>query len=300
MRNLIIFLRRYFNFFLFLLLEVICFIFVFRHNNFQRTVYLNSSNAMSGKLYSRYNDVTYYFHLQSTNDSLVRENTILRNELASSFEISDTGSTVIYDTLRRFSNDSARNLMSVEARKFLYREAKVINNSVNREINTITLRRGSKQGIRPDMGVVSPTGIVGVVRSVSDNYAVVVSLLYKSSASATSNFGVSAKMRRSGEIGTVYWDGADAGFAQMKDVPRSAILQKGDTIVTSGFSAFFPENITIGYIDTFRVSDRSSTSYNIRLKLATNFYNLQYVYVIENLLRDEQMKLEDSTRNLLK
>lgn len=300
MRNLIIFLRRYFNFFLFLLLEVICFIFVFRHNNFQRTVYLNSANNLSGRLYSRYNDVTYYFHLQTTNDSLVKENTILRNELLSSFSAADTGSMVRFDTLRRFSNDSARRLLGVEARKFLYREAKVINNSVNREINTITIRRGSKHGIRQNMGVVSSTGIVGVVRSVSENYAVVVSLLYKSSASSTSNFGVSARLRRSGEIGTVYWDGDNAAYAQMKDIPRSAILQKGDTIVTSGFSAFFPEDIPIGYIDTFRVSDRSSTSYSIRLKLATNFYNLQYVYVIENLLRDEQTKLEDSTRNLLK
>lgn len=300
MRNLIIFLRRYFNFFLFLLLEVICFIFVFRHNNFQRTLYLNSANSVSGKLYSRYNDITYYFHLQSTNDSLVKENNRLRNEMLSSFETSDTVNIVRFDTLRRFSNDSARRLTGVEARKFLYREAKVINNSVNREINTITLRRGSKNGIRPNMGVVSPTGIVGVVRSVSENYAVVVSLLYKSSASATSSFGVSAKIQRSGEIGTVYWEGRNASYARMKDVPRSATLHKGDTVVTSGFSAFFPENIVIGYIDSFHVSDRSSTSYNIRLKLATNFYNLEYVYVIENLLQSEQMKLEDSTRNLLK
>lgn len=300
MRNLIIFFRRYFNFFLFLLLEVICLIFVFRHNNFQRTVYLNSANSLSGKLYTEYNDVQYYFHLQSTNDSLVKENERLHNELLSSFEIADTTSILKLDTLRKFSNDTAHRLLSMETRKFLYREAKVINNSVTREINTITIRRGSKHGIRPNMGVISPTGVVGVVRSVSENYAVVVSLLYKATASSASSFGFSARLQRSGEIGTVYWDGSNAGFAQMKDVPRSAQLRRGDTIVTSGYSAFFPENLTIGYIDTFRVSDRSSTSYNIRLKLATNFYNLQYVYVIENLLRDEQMNLEDSTRNLLK
>ncbi|WP_343700101.1 rod shape-determining protein MreC [Chitinophaga sp.] len=301
MRNLIIFLRRYFNFFLFLLLEVICFVFVFRNNNFQRTVYLNSSNGLSGKLYSRYNDVQYYFHLKATNDSLVKENLRLHSELATSFDVRDTTSFVKFDTLRKYSNDTTRKLLSTEVRKFLYREAKVINNSVNREINTITIRRGSKDGIRPNMGVIGPNGVVGVVRSVSENYAVVISMLYKSSgASAGSNFGFSAKLRSSGEIGTVYWNGRNAAIGQMRDVPRSAKLHKGDTVITSGFSAVFPENLAIGYIDTFYLSDKSSTSYDIRLKFATNFYNLQYVYVIENLLRDEQTRLEDSTRNLLK
>ncbi len=301
MRNLIIFLRRYFNFFLFLLLEVMCFVFVFRNNNFQRTAYLNSSNGLSGKLYARYNDVQYYFHLKATNDSLVRENLRLHNELASSFDVKDTSSVIKFDTLRKFSNDTARKLLSTEVRKFLYREAKVINNSVNREINTITIRRGSKDGVRPNMGVIGPNGVVGVVRSVSENYAVVISMLYKSSgSSSSSNFGFSAKLKNSGEIGTVNWNGGNASIGQMRDIPRSAKLHKGDTVITSGFSAVFPENINIGYIDTFYLSDKSSTSYDIRLKFATNFYNLQYVYVIENLLREEQTRLEDSTRNLLK
>ncbi|WP_346317426.1 rod shape-determining protein MreC [Chitinophaga sp. YIM B06452] len=301
MRNLIIFLRRYFNFFLFLLLEVICFVFVFRTNNHQRAVYLNSANSVSGKLYTQYNGIQYYFHLKATNDSLVKENLRLHNELSGSFDVRDTSASIVFDTLRKFSNDTARKLLSTEVRKFLYREAKVINNSVNREINTITIRRGSKDGVRPNMGVIGPNGVVGVVRSVSENYAVVISLLYKSRGTGnTSNFGVSARLRNSGETGTVGWDGMNAGYVQMKDIPRSAKLHKGDTVVTSGYSAVFPENLPVGYIDTFYVSDKSSTAYTIRLKLATNFYNLQYVYVIENLLRDEQTRLEDSTRNLLK
>ncbi|MGX5818544.1 rod shape-determining protein MreC [Chitinophaga lutea] len=300
MRNLIIFLRRYFNFFLFLLLEVICFVFVFRNNNFQRTVYLNSSNSVSGKLYTKYNDVQYYFHLKATNDSLVKENLRLHNELSTSFMSTDTSAVIHYDTLRRYSADTSRKLLSSEVRKFLYREAKVINNSVTREINTITIRRGSLEGIRPNMGVIGPNGVVGVVRSVSDNYAVVISMLYKSRSAAASNFGFSAKVRNSGDIGTVEWPGGDATTGRMKDVPKSAKLHKGDTIVTSGFSAVFPENLVIGYIDTFRLSDKSSTSYDIRLRFATNFSNLQYVYVIENLMSAEQLKLEDSTRNLLK
>ncbi|WP_341834426.1 rod shape-determining protein MreC [Chitinophaga pollutisoli] len=299
MRNLIIFLRRYFNFFLFLLLEVICLIFVFRTNNFQRSVYLNSANGVSGKLYSRYNDVQYYFHLAETNDSLVAENLALRQQLATGFDQRDTSAVIVMDTLRKFTNDTARKLLSTEVRKFLYREAKVINNSVNQTTNFITIRRGTKDGIRPNMGVIGPNGMVGVVRTASENYAVIISLLTKSNGS-TSSFSFSSRLRNSGEIGTVYWDGYDGGYVTMKDVPRSAKLHKGDTVVTSGFSAVFPENINIGYIDTFYTGEKASTSYTIRLKLATNFYNLQYVYVIENLLRDEQTRLEDSTRKMLK
>lgn len=284
-----------------MLLEVICLVFVFRNNNFQRTVYVNSASNISGRIYDRYNAVQYYFHLQSTNDSLVAENLRLHNALRSSFDLPDTTNIVISDTIRRYSNDSLHRLEHTEVRKYLYRTAKVINNSVNREINTITIRRGSKDGIRPNMGVVGPSGVVGVVRSVSENYAVVISMLYKSSSSASaSNFGFSARLKSSGEIGTVYWDGASGEYARMKDIPKSAKLHRGDTVLTSGFSAIFPENIPIGYIDTFHISDQSSTAYSIRLKLATNFYNLQYVYVIENLLRDEQTRLEDSTRNMLK
>jgi len=299
-RNLIIFLRRYFNFFLFLLLEVICIVLVFRNNNFQRTAYLNSANNLSGKLYDRYNNVQYYFHLKATNDSLVSENARLHNMLRSSFDSMLTNDIVKTDTIRLLSNDTAHQAAGTALRRYLYREAKVINNSINRSVNYITIHRGRLQGIRPNMGVIGPSGVVGTVRSVSDNYAVVLSLLAKGSGSSSSNFGVSARLLRGKEIGTVYWDGANPAYAMMKDIPRTIKLQKGDTIVTSGFSALFPENLPIGYIDAFSLADPSSTSFTIRVKLATNFYNLQYVYVIDNLLKDEQKSLEDSTYSLIK
>ncbi len=243
MRNLIIFLRRYFNFFLFLLLEVICLIFVFRTNNFQRSVYLNSANGVSGKLYTRYNDIQYYFHLKSTNDSLVAENLALRQQLATSFDERDTTSQVRFDTLRKFTNDTARKLLSTEVRKFLYRSAKVVKNSVNLPTNLITINRGAEHGIRPNMGVIGPNGVVGVVRTTSPKYATVITMLTKSTGS-TSSFSFSSRLQNSGEIGTVYWDGYDAGYVIMKDVPKSAKLHKGDTVVTSGFSAVFPKTLT--------------------------------------------------------
>jgi rod shape-determining protein MreC len=101
-------------------------------------------------------------------------------------------------------------------------------------------------------------------------------------------------------MGTVRWYGGDAGYALMEDVPKSVRLVKGDTVVTSGYSALFPENIPIGYVESYSLTDKGSTAYTIRIKLATNFYNLQYVYVVDNMLKDEQKSLEDSTYRLIK
>jgi rod shape-determining protein MreC len=294
-RNLIIFLRRYFNFFLFLLLEVICIVLVFRNNDFQKTAYLNSANNISARLYNRYNNVQYYFHLKATNDSLVNENARLHNILRSSFDSVTLDDLVKTDTLRTYSTDTTRKVIGIETRRYLYHAAKVVNNTVSNPINYITIHRGSANGLKPNMGVIGPSGVVGIVRSVSENYAVVLSLLSKGR-----NFGFSARLSQSKEMGTVRWYGGDAGYALMEDVPKSVRLVKGDTVVTSGYSALFPENIPIGYVESYSLPDKSSTSYSIKIKLATNFYNLQYVYVIDNMLKDEQKSLEDSTYRLIK
>ncbi|RAJ04126.1 rod shape-determining protein MreC [Chitinophaga skermanii] len=297
MRNLIIFLRRYFNFFLFLLLEVICIIFILRNNNFQHTAYLNSANAISGKLYTQYNDVQYYFHLKATNDSLVAENTRLHNELRDSFDFKDTTNTIKTDTIKTYSEDSTHKLITSQPRRWLYREAKVIRASVNQEVNYITIHRGRNQGIQPNMGVIGPSGVVGMVRSVSDNYAVILSFLSK--LKAEKSFGISARLKNGGETGTVYWDAHDIEEGIMEDVPKSAKLKRGDTVLTSGYGSF-PKDIMVGIVDTFYIADKSKTSISIRLRYATNFSNLQHVYVIENLLEAEQLKLEDSTKKVIK
>ncbi|SEW06256.1 rod shape-determining protein MreC [Chitinophaga sp. YR573] len=295
MRNLIIFLRRYFNFFLFLLLEVICIVLVFRNNDFQKTAYLNSANNVSARLYNRYNNVQYYFHLKATNDSLVNENARLHNILRTSYDSVTLDNLVKTDTIRTYSTDTTRKVVGIELRRYLYHAAKVVNNTVNAPINYITIHRGSANGLKPNMGVIGPSGIVGIVRSVSPNYAVVLSLLSKGR-----NFGFSARLSHSKEMGTVRWYGGDAGYALMEDVPKSVRLIKGDTVVTSGYSALFPENIPIGYVESYSLTDKGSTAYTIRIKLATNFYNLQYVYVVDNMLKDEQKSLEDSTYRLIK
>ncbi len=275
MRNLVIFIRRYFNFFLFLVIEICCLIWVFRKNAYQRSAFLNSTNTLTSRLYQRYNNVEYYFHLRAVNDSLVTENARLRNALPGDFDHIDSTSKIMTDTVSR--------------RRFLYLPAKVVNNSVNNATNTITIHRGSKQGITPNMGVVSTSGVVGIIRNVSDNYAVVISLLNKDTR-------ISAKLLKTGDFGSVRWDldHPNPEYGTLTDIPKTVKLRKGDSIVTSGYSTLFPENIMVGYVDEVG-SVPSSNFHTIRIRFSTNFYNLQYVYVIKNLLDTEQKKLEATT-----
>lgn len=272
MRNLIIFIRRFFNFFLFLVIEIICLVWVFRKNTYQRTAFLNSTNTLTAGLFQRYNNVEYYFHLRDVNDSLVAENARLRNQLPGDFDHIDSSSRTVTDTASR--------------RKFLYLEARVVNNSVNTATNTITIHRGSRQGIEPNMGVVSTNGVVGIVRNVSDNYAVVISLLNK-------NTRISARLLKTGDFGSVRWDldHPSPEYGVLTDIPKTVKVQRGDSVVTSGYSTIFPENIMIGYVDRIG-STPSSNFHTIRIRFATNFHNLEYVYVIRNLMADEQKKIE--------
>ena len=152
------------------------------------------------------------------------------------------------------------------------------------QTNTITIHRGRLQGIHEDMGVVGPLGIVGRVISVSDNFAVVMSALHK-------DFTVKAKLKKSGDNGAIRWDGVDQRFIQMKDVPRSAAITKGDSVLTSELSSIYPPNIMVGTVESI-INDKSSNFYTIKLRTATNFFNVQYVYVIDDLQKPERAQLE--------
>lgn len=273
MRNLIIFIRRYFHFFLFLVLEIICLSLVVNNNGYQRATWLSSANAVSGYLFGKVNSVTKYFDLTATNDSLSKQNARLLNQLSSSFTKPDTATGVQVD-----SNGQ---------RQYRYFPAKVVNNSVSHLLNYITIHRGRKQGIRPGMGVIGPSGIVGIVREVTDDYAVVLSLLNKDTR-------ISALLPRSGNFGSVIWDihPPDPRFGSLVDIPKSIPVHKGDTVVTSGYSAIFPRGLPIGYVDEISLS-KTSKFYQIDIRFATDFRSLQYVYVIENLNAAEQRSVEE-------
>ncbi|MFI5154900.1 MAG: rod shape-determining protein MreC [Chitinophagales bacterium] len=280
MRNIFLFIRRYSNFLFFLVLQIFALSFLFRYNKYHEAAFMGVAGEITGRLDDKYNGIEYYFQLKKTNEQLLRENLQLRQRLKENYETADTTGKIVTDTVW---SDSSRRIQ-----KYFYLEAKVVGNSVSSQANYLTIHRGSLQNVKPNMGVVSSLGIVGTVVNVSSNYSSVMSLLHP-------QYKVVVKLKKSGERGTVEWDGKNPLFVTLKDIPKSAKLSVGDTVVTSPTSSLFPGNIMVGTIAEV-VDDKSSNFYTLRLRTATNFFNVEYVYVIENVQSDEQKRLEDSTR----
>ena len=249
---------------------------LFSYNRYHHAVYSEVANEVTGGISKKYNNVEYYFQLKKTNDSLVKANEALYNKLKQDYEIPDTANKIAIDTLRTDSTQTQR--------KYLYMQAKVIYNSVNQPNNYIELHRGSLQGISRDMGVIDlNNAVIGTVVDVSNNYAVVMSLLHEQS-------NLSARLKRGGETGTVVYDSKNPGILYLKDISRSAKITSGDTVITSGFSDKFPQGLLIGYVKDI-INDKSSSTYTVRLNPAANFENLQYSYIINNLQKDEPQQL---------
>jgi rod shape-determining protein MreC len=279
-RNIFLFIRRYFNFLFFVVLQIVALSFLFRYNKFHEAAFMGIANETTGMVGARFNSVEYYFNLKRTNDSLVKENSDLRNTLRDNFDTPDTTQRVVADTI---PYDTLGHV-----RKYMWRPAKVVSNTATLQNNYLTIERGLNQGIRKDMGVISSTGIVGTVVDVSANYAVVMSLLHRQSR-------VSAKMKKTGETGTIQWDGESPFFLTLINVPKSAPVAIGDSVITSQYSYLFPQGIMVGTVAAI-VEDKTSNFYTMKVKPATNFYNVEFVTVAENLLKDEQKKLEEASR----
>jgi rod shape-determining protein MreC len=279
-RNVFLFIRRHFNFLFFLVLQIIALSFLFRFNKFHEAAFLNVSTELTGRINERYNNIEYYFQLKKTNESLVQENLRLRQQLKENYEAPDSNRRLIKDTMK---TDTGRSFL-----KYQIMEAKVVSNSVNSPTNYLTIHRGFDQGVRPNFGVIGPQGIVGSVVNVSKNFATVQSMLHY-------QFRVVAKLKNNNETGTIQWDGQSPLFVTMKGIPKSVTVQKGDTVLTTQISSLFPANLMIGTIADV-IPDASSNFYTLKIRAATNFSTLEYVYVIDNLQYDEQKRLEDSTR----
>ena len=276
MRNIFLFIRIYFNFLFFLFLMGVSFYMLFSYNRYHHTVYSEVANEVTGAISNQYNKVEYYFDLKRTNDSLVKANEVLYNKLKQDYEIPDTLNKVVIDSLKIDSIKSQR--------KYLYMQAKVIRNSVNQPSNYIILHRGASQGVHRDMGVIDVNNaVIGTVMDVSENYAVVMSLLHEQS-------NLSARLKKSGETGTVLWDGRFPDILILKDVSKSVKITQGDTVITSGFSEKFPEGLLIGYVKDI-INDKTQSTYTVRLKAAANFETIQYSYLIENLQKEEPAQL---------
>jgi rod shape-determining protein MreC len=279
MRNLLMFIWKNNFFFLFIILEVAAFSLIFRHNKFQATGFFNSSNAVVGNIYNSFNNIASYFDLKAQNELLVAENARLLSNAEGSFFKLDSSVVAAPDS---FIHDTLKH-------KFEFREANAVNFSINRRNNFITLNKGSLHGIEPLMGVIAPDGIVGIVKDVSENFSSVISVLNK-------NTIVSSKLKKSGYKGALMWEGGDPTIAHLYDIPKHAKLTIGDTIISSGASTIFPEGIMVGTIADYKLKD-GDNFYQISIKLSTDFGKLGYVYVIKNLMSQEQIELELKSQN---
>ena len=275
MRNLILFLTRNYYFILFLLLETLSFFLLFQNNHFQRSHFLNSSNALSGNIYETYSEITGYFGLKETNKKLADENVFLRNQLKQSYASPGNSQVTVKD--------------SVHKQQYIYLSSKVVNNSTNRRANYLTLNAGSKQGVKKEMAVICSEGIVGIVRDVSYNFCSVMSVLHE-------NTRIPVNIKKFGENSILTWNGEDEWHAQMERIPSHLLLSKGDTVVTSSYSSNIPEGVMVGVVNDFQ-KIAGNTFYNVTVKLSTDFNRLSYVNIVNNLMRDEQIQLEKATQH---
>jgi rod shape-determining protein MreC len=275
MRNLLRFLWKYSNFVLFILMEVFCIYLIFNNNSFQKASWINSSNAFAGNVFTTVNSIKEYFALKETNELLAAENARLRNQSLGSYAKYITTKTVVNDT--------------VVKQQYTYLPAEVVNNSVNRRNNYLTLNRGYKQGITADMAVITSNGIVGYTKDVSANFSTVLSILNKDAK-------ISAKVKRYDELGSLIWEGGDYRFGLLQDIGTHVKIAKGDTIVTSNFSDIFPSNIVIGTVESFAPRE-GGEFYNIKVKYSANLKNVTHVYIVNNILREEKRNLEERSQH---
>lgn len=236
---------------------------------------------LTGKVNTEYSKVDNYFGLKKTNEQLAKDNERLRNMLHENFEAPDTINKVVTDSIP-FDTLGTK-------RKWLYRMARVVSNSVTSQENYIELSRGTNQEMKKDLGVVDANNaVVGIVTDVSENFSVVMSLLHKDSH-------ISGKLLKGGQIGTLSWDGKTPNIISLTGIPKSAQVAKGDTIITSGYSNGLPIGMLIGFV-TNVVPEKTTSNYSIEFRTAADFYNLQYVYSIDNLQKEEMNKLLDKVK----
>jgi rod shape-determining protein MreC len=270
MRNLLAFVAKYNAFFLFLFFEIISLTIYIKYNSFQKATFISSTSEVTGAMYTQVNGLKDYLHLKEVNDSIAKENARLRSQLKSSF-YTDTA-------VKRQVTDS------IYKQQYTFISAKVINNSVDRRTNFITIDRGSRQGVGKGMGVICSSGLVGKVVFVGEHLSVVQSLLHKDSR-------FSAMLANNKELGYIEWsDDLDPHKGILKDVSNNAQPKLGEQVVTSEYS-LFPAGIPIGKVSNLRTRQGGYTL-NMEVALAVDFSKLQYVDVVVNKLAKEQAGLE--------
>lgn len=282
MRNLLAFLAKYNHWFVFILLEVICFVLLFRFNNFQGSVYFSSANAVAGKVYEYNSSVTTFFNMSQSNKKLSERNLILEQQVRALTQ---------YIATHHGDSLAMEQCQKQALAGFKLIPAKVIQSTINREDNLITIDKGKADGIHEDMAVACGTGVVGVVYMASDHYSIVLPVI-------NVNSNISVMIRKRGYFGFLHWKGTPSDIAYVDDVPRHARFALGDYVVTNGYSSIFPPGIMVGKIlHVFNSSD--GLSYRVQLRLSTDFGKLRHVCVIDNsALKDKALLLKAAQDSL--
>ena len=283
MRKLLDFLSKYNYWLVFILLEAISLCALFRFNGYQGSVWFTSANTVSGKVMEWQSNILAYLALGDNNRALTERNVVLEHRIA---ELEHQLKKL--DTEHSYTEQRTDSLL----RSYQLLPATVVNNSVLLQDNYITINRGEADGVRPEMGVVCGTGVVGIIYLTAPHYSIVIPVL-------NSKSNISCRLRKSGYFGYLNWDGGNPLYAWMNDVPRYAKINMGDVIETSGFSSVFPEGLFIGKVNQVRNS-KDGLSYRIKVHLGTDFARLRDVSVIispdQNELDSLSVQLKEKSR----
>ena len=279
MRTLLNFLVRHRAWFLFIFYVTISCGLLFNNNPYQRHVYLTSASELSGSIYRLSNSITGYFNLRAINDDLQRQNAELVSDLiAMKAEVDRLNLQLYADTA----------VVVEPLRQYDFILAKVINNSISKPHNYVTIDKGRLDGVKPEMGVVDQNGVIGVVEIVNERFARVISLL-------NPDFRLSCKVKGSDIIGSMVWDGKDCRYALVEELPKHTIFHPGETIVTSGFSAMFPADIPVATIIE-RASTNDDNFYTLRVRLLTEFSQLSTARIVVNSDLEEIKDIETNKK----
>ncbi len=281
MRNLLDFLYKYHHWLVFVLLEVVSVVLLFNYNSYQGSVWFSSANAVAGKVYELESSMTSYLSMAEMNRELTLRNIHQERQL---------------DQLRRLYAEATKDTTDAQRRelellnRYQLIAAKVVDNSIHKKENLITIDKGRLDGVEPDMGVACGNGIVGVVYLVSDHYAVVISALNAASSR------ISCSIRNRNYFGYLHWYGGDPSVAYVEDIPRHAKFNLGEWMVTSGFSSIFPSGVLVGQIEqAYNSSD--GLSYKLKVRLSTDFGNIRDVVVISDKTIAERAALMQAARD---
>ena len=268
MNNLLNFFVKHSAWFIFAIYVILSLVLLFKDNPYQQSVYLTSANSLSAAIYKAFNGVTSYFHLRGINESLQERNAALEMELIE-----------LKGQLSQLELQSPDSLRQPALRQYDFVMAQVISNSIAQPNNYITIDRGFIDGVRPEMGVIDQNGVVGIVNVVGPHAARVVSLL-------NPHMRLSCKLRNNDFFGSLVWDGKSPRYAVLEELPKHVKYQKGDTIITSGYSAVFPPGIVVGIVEGL-ARGTTDSFVSLRVRLTTNFSQLSNVRIITNSMKEQ-------------